>query len=173
MRQLFVAAALSATLVLITGLAHAGKVEVKGPHLCCPQCVKIVAATLAKVDGVADAKCDTKAKTITFTTKDAKTAEAAVKAIFDSGFFGAATDDGKEIKIEVTKATGKADEVTVKAVHVCCGMCQTAIKGLFKDDKVTFGAGGPQKDVTISGKGLDKSAVLEALRKSGFNGKAD
>ena len=111
---------------------------------------------------------------MTFTAKDAKAAEAGVKALFDGGFFGAATDDGKEIKVEVSKApTGKADEVTVKAVHVCCGQCQKAITRPVQGRKVTFGEGKPQKDVKISGKGLDKSAVLEALRKAGFNGKID
>ena len=36
---------------------------------------------------------------------------------------------GKEIKIEVPtpKKGDKADVVTVKDVHVCCGQCQTAI----------------------------------------------
>jgi copper chaperone CopZ len=173
MRQLFVMTALVVSLTLANGLAQAGKVEVKGPHLCCQQCVKTVGGILAKVDGVSDAKCDTTNKTVTFTAKDAKTAEAAVKALFEAGFFGAATDDGKAIKIEVGKATGKSDEVTVKAVHVCCGMCQSAIKGLFKDATVSFGEGKPQKDVKISAKGLDKAAVLDILRKAGFNGKID
>ena len=51
MRQLFVAAAFAAFVVL-TGWAQAGKVEVKGPHICCKQCVTIAKGILAKVDGV-------------------------------------------------------------------------------------------------------------------------
>lgn len=173
MRQLFVAA-IMVSLAFGVSLARADKVEIKGPHLCCAQCVKIAGATLAKVEGVSDAKCDTKAKTITFTAKDTKTAESAVKAIIDSGFFGTATSDGKELKVDAgTAKKQQADEVTVKAVHVCCGQCQTAIKALFKDGKITFEGAGPQKDVKISGKALDKAAVLEALRKSGFNGKVE
>ena len=36
-----------------------------------------------------------------------------------------------------------------------------------------LGDGKPQRDVKISGKGLDKSAVMETLRKAGFTGKID
>jgi hypothetical protein len=173
MRQLFIATAAVVGLVLAAGLAEAGKVEVKGPHLCCKQCVTIAGGILAKVDGVSGAACDTTTKTITFTAKDAKAAAAGVKALMEGGFFGAATDDGKEIKVDVPKPTGKADAVTVKAVHVCCGQCQKAITALFKDATVSFGEGKPQRDVKISGKGLDKSAVMETLRKAGFNGQID
>lgn len=173
MRQLFVMTALVISFTLANGLAQAGKVEVKGPHICCKQCVGVVGGILAKVDGVSDANCDIAGKTVTFTAKNAKAAETAVKALFDAGFFGAATDDGKEIKIAVPKATGKADTVTVKDVHVCCGNCQKAINAVFKDAKVEYGEGKPQRDVKITAKGLDKSAVLEALRKAGFNGKIE
>ena len=63
------------------------------------------------------------------------------------------------------KAGDKADEVTV-TTHICCPNCKAAITKLFPDDKVAF----PDKGVaTISGKDLDKAAVLDALRKGGFN----
>ncbi|HXG08750.1 MAG TPA: heavy metal-associated domain-containing protein [Gemmataceae bacterium] len=175
MRQLFVAVAAIAGLGLLTGLTQAGKVEVKGAHLCCNQCVKIVGATLAKVDGVSEAKCDRDTRTVTFTAKDSKAATAGVKALFDAGFFGTATEDGKPIKLEeATPRKGeRANEVTVKAVHVCCKQCQNAIDALFKDGKVSYEGKGPQRDVKVSGTGLDKAEVLETLRKAGFNGKVD
>ena len=162
-----------AAMLAAAGLANAGKVEVKNVHLCCGMCVKGVAAALKTVDGVADAKCDQKGKTVTFTTKDTKVTAAALKALVDAGYYGAATDDGKDVKLDTPKADDKADDVTVKGVHVCCKMCQTAINDLFKDAKVSYTGKDATKEVKISGKGLDKAKVLETLQKAGFTGKVE
>lgn len=164
-----------AALLAAAGMATAGKVEIKEVHLCCPMCVKGVGEALKKVDGVTGAKCDQKAKTVTFTTKDDKTTAAALKALADAGYFGKPTDDGKETKFDVTapKADDKADDVTIKSVHVCCKQCQTAINDLFKDAKVSYTGTGAQKEVKVSGKGLEKAKVLETLQKAGFNGKVE
>ena len=67
-------------------------------------------------------------------------------------------------------ANKKVDVVVVKDVHVCCGLCQKAIKGLFKDTTVTFEEKGPQRTVRIEGSDLSRGGVLETLRKAGFNG---
>src|SRR5262249_29981172 len=86
MRSWFVLlAAIVAAAGLAADAAQAGKVEVKGVHLCCGQCVKGVAAALKGVDGVTDAKCDQKAKTVTFTTKDVGTTIKAVQALTEAG----------------------------------------------------------------------------------------
>ncbi len=158
---------------LSAGALQAGKVEVKGVHLCCGQCVKGVAGALKGVDGVTDAKCDQKGKTVTFTTKDDKTTAAALKALSDAGYFGDATDDGKAVKFDVAKADGKANDVTIKSVHVCCKQCENAINALFKDSKVSISGDGAKKDVKVSGKDLDKAKVQETLHKAGFNGKVE
>ena len=67
-------------------------------------------------------------------------AKAGVKALFDSGLFGTATAGDKEIKVALpeVKKGDKADSVSVKDVHVCCGKCVGAIKGLlcFFNEKV-------------------------------------
>ena len=168
MRQrVLAAAALAAVVAWGAGTAQAGKVEVKGAHVCCPSCVKAITGTLAKVDGVSDADA-MKGGSITFTTKDEKATKAALQALADKGFAGTATDDGKEVKIDLPTATGKADTVTVTETHVCCGNCQKEIKKLFPDAKsIDF----PDKStVTITGKDIDKGAVLDTLRKDGFNG---
>jgi hypothetical protein len=60
--------------------------------------------------------------------------------------------------------------VTVTNVHACCGMCHKAIKGLFKDATVKIDGTGPQRTITIEGGDLYAGSVIEALRKSGFNG---
>jgi periplasmic mercuric ion binding protein len=161
-----------AAVVLCAGSAIASDVEVKGPHICCGQCVKVVGKILEKVDGVSEVKADMTTKTVTFTAKDNAAAKAGFKALVDGGFFGAATEDGKELKLKGLKLKKgeKADTVAVKDVHVCCGQCEKAIMKLFKDSTVTFEGKGPQRTVSISGAELEASAVVAALRKAGFNG---
>lgn len=158
--------------VVLASPAVAGDVEVKGPHICCKQCVKVVGKILDKVEGVSDASCDIKTKTITFKAKDSAVAKAAVKALVDGGFYGKATEDGKAIKLGLGKVAkgDKLDKVTVKGVHVCCGQCEKALKNLFKDSTVTFDGSGPQRTVIISGGELYLGDVRSALHKAGFNG---
>jgi copper chaperone CopZ len=160
------------TAILSAGQVGSNAIEVKGPHICCGQCVKVVNNILKKVDGVSDIKADIQTKVVTFTAKDDKAARAGFMALVDGGFFGGATEGGKEIKLEmdVVKKGNKADVVTVKGVHVCCGACQKAINSIFKDSKVSFEGPGPQRTVRIEGKDLDRAEVLETLHKTGFNG---
>src|SRR5262245_50267747 len=121
MRQLFVAAFAAAAL-LVCGLnaAHAGKVELTGVHVCCNQCVNLAKTVLGKVEGVSDAVADKARKTVSYTAQYDKDAVACIKALADARYFGAATNDGKELKVDrpTPNAGEKADEVTVKGVHV-------------------------------------------------------
>ena len=87
--------------LMIAAQVGASDVEVKGPHICCRQCVSVVNKVLAKVDGVSNVVADAKGKKVTFTAKDDTAAAAGVKALIDGGFFGKATSDGKEIKVAV------------------------------------------------------------------------
>jgi copper chaperone CopZ len=164
-----------ATALLSADGPGGGAVEVKGPHLCCKQCVKVASEILKKVDGVADIKADPKTKAVSFTAKDDKAAQAGVKALFDGGFFGKATEGGKELKVDAPapKKGDKANVVTVKDVHVCCGACKKAIEGIFKDAKVSYEGNGPQRTVRIEGNDLDRAEVLETLRNKGFNGSVE
>jgi len=166
---------LCAGLMAVAVPAFASDVEVKGPHICCPQCVTAVENILAKVDGVSNVKASAKTKTVNFTAKNEAAAKAGFKALLDGGFFGSAKDDGKELKIEVAQVNkgDKVEAVTVKDVHVCCGACQKAIKGIFKDSKVTFEGSGAMRTVRIEGGDLYVGTVVEALRKGGFSGKLD
>jgi len=164
-----------AAILLSASFALASGVEVKGPHICCQQCINEVGKILGKVDGVSDTKSDIKSKTVTFTAKDSAAAKAGFKALVDAGFFGTATEDGKEIKLDIpaVKKGEKTNVITVKDVHVCCGQCQKAVNKTFDTSKVTYQGTGAQRTVRIEGTGLEASAVLEALRKAGFNGKID
>jgi copper chaperone CopZ len=154
------------------GSANAGSVEVKGPHICCGQCVNIAKKILAKVEGVSEVTADAKTKIVAFTAKDSAAAKAGVKALFDGGFYGKATEDGKAIKVDVAgaKKGDKVTKVAVSKVHVCCGACKNAIKAIFKGSTISYEGKGPQPTVIIEGADLEASAVLSALRKAGFNG---
>jgi copper chaperone CopZ len=164
----------AASMLALVGLAQAGKVEVKGVHLCCGQCVAGVAKALKSVDGVTEAKCDQKNKTVTFTASNDKVAEAGLQALVDHGYFGGATHDGKPLSAKLPEVKSeKADQVVVKDVHVCCKQCQVAINKLFKDAKVTYGTTKPQTEITISGPGLDKANVIKVLQDAGFTGKVN
>jgi len=174
MRSFFVAALAATTFFgLSFGQARADKVELKGTHLCCGMCKKAVGEILGKVDGVSDAACDSDKKTVTFTAKDEKVATKALKALADGGFFGTATKDDKEFKIDVpeVKKGTKADSVTIKDVHVCCGMCKAAVaKALGKDVKISYDGDGAQKTLKVEGKDLDAAEIIAELRKAGYNG---
>jgi len=171
MRQLFVVTVLS----LAVGAARAevpdGKTaEVKGPHICCQNCENAVGTILAKVDGISEVKCDRKGKTVTFTAKDAKAADAAYDALYAGGFAGSLTFDGKTTGRKVKSGDDKTNELKFDKVHACCGQCIKALTGLFPDAKVTVTGKGAQRLVTISGKDLSPSAALQALNDAGFNG---
>jgi len=172
MRMVFAMVAALAIGALVVAQAAADSVEVKGPHICCKQCVGAVGKILGGVDGVSDAKCDVATKTVTFTAKDEAAAKAGVNALIKGGFAGKATRDGKEMKVNLPAVAkgDKVETVTVKDVHVCCGMCQKAINGLFKDSKVKYEGTGAQRTVIVTGGDLYRGSVMEALRKAGFNG---
>jgi copper chaperone CopZ len=169
MRQLV----LAAVIVAVVGVAPAGadeKTEVKGPHICCPMCAKSVEAILGKVEGVSEVKCSVPNKTVTFNATNKATAEKALDALYTGGFAGTAKFGDAAITRPAPKVEGKGNEVVVKGVHSCCGMCVKAITGLFPDSKVTIDGSGAQRDVHIAGKDLDFATVLKALNDKGFNG---
>src|SRR5437879_5949125 len=86
-------------LALVAGRASAAdvKVELKGTHLCCGQCVKAAGDIVKKIDGCT-AACDQKAGTITLTAKDEETAQKAVDALAAGGFHG--TTDSKTVTVK-------------------------------------------------------------------------
>jgi periplasmic mercuric ion binding protein len=153
-------------------LTQAGEVTVKGAHLCCGQCVKIVGDTLKDVDGVSGAKADRTAKTVTFTATDDKAAEAGVKALAEEGFFGKATHGTKEIKFPESgaKKGEKADTLTLSQIHLCCGQCGNAVT---KSLKAVNGVEKVEVDrdagtATVTGKGIEQTAAVKALNDDGF-----
>ena len=119
-------------LLALTGAARAEtKVELKGVHICCPACVKAVAATLKDIDGVKGA-CDQSAKTVTITAPDDTTAQKALDALAAKGFHGDTGSKDLAIKNDSGATAGKVQKVTVSGIHNCCGQCTKGIKATLK-----------------------------------------
>jgi copper chaperone CopZ len=171
MRQLFVVTVVVLAVGVVRAETPGGKTaEVKGPHICCQNCENAVGVILAKVDGISEVKCDRKSKSVTFTAKDAKAANAAWDALYAGGFAGTLTFDGATDARAVKATNDKNDELKFDKVHACCGQCIKALGALFPDAKVSVTGKGAQRLVTISGKDLDAGATLNALNGAGFNG---
>jgi copper chaperone CopZ len=158
-------------LVLVAGGAVAAdtKVELKGTHLCCGQCVKAVGAILKNVEGVTGT-CDQDAGTVTITAKDNAAAQKALDALAAGGFHG--TTDNKELKIKddsgVTK--GKVKALTLTGIHNCCNSCTRAINAtLGKVTGVTGNTAKAKSDtLTVSGD-FDAEDVVKALNAAGYH----
>lgn len=161
---------------------EAGKVSVKGVHICCGMCVKAIGGVLGKVDGVSDAKCDKDSRTVTFNSTDEKSAKAGLRAILNAGFFGRAKLDGKNLtaysgknkkknKNKNKNAGKKSNEITLYRVHLCCGGCVkivgAALKGI--DGVADVKCDREAKTVKLTGEDISNRAVTQALRKAGFN----
>jgi periplasmic mercuric ion binding protein len=168
MRQRFVVPFL-AVVAAALGLtpAQADQVEIKGVHLCCGRCVTDAQNVLKKIDGVSDIKVDQKTKSVAFTAKDGKTAAEGTNALLKAGYFGGILQDGMAVVLTVEAVEGKADELTIKDAHICCGACKKAITALYPDAKVSFPA---TNEFKLEGKDLDRGKVLATLQKAGFNG---
>ena len=174
--------ALSGLLVAFTlANAQAGEVSVKGVHLCCGQCVKIIGAALGKVKGVSDPSCDRDSKTVSFTSSNEKSAKAGLRAILNAGFYGRATLDGEKLtafnskgkKKNKKRADKKSSELTLYNVHLCCGMCVKAIGGALKkiDGVSEVACDREARTVKLTGDEISRRAVVAALHKIGFNGR--
>jgi copper chaperone CopZ len=150
------------------GPVRADKVELQGMHICCKACARDIEATLNKVGGVTDIAIDAKAGTVSYSAPKAKAGES-VQTLRQAGFYPSAVkvDGVAAAQPKEEPIAGKADELVIKDVHICCGRCKSTIEKLYPGTKVEF----PAKDeVKLAGKQLDKNAVLETLRKAGFNG---
>jgi periplasmic mercuric ion binding protein len=147
------------------------KVELKGTHLCCGQCVAAVGGIIKKVEG-ATAKCDQKAGTVTITAKDDATAQKAIDALAAGGFHG--TTDHKDIKVKDDSGAtkGKVKSLTLEGVHNCCGQCNKAIVAAL--GKVAGVTGNTAKvkaeSFEVTGD-FDAEEVIKALNTAGYHAK--
>ncbi|HZT83228.1 MAG TPA: cation transporter [Gemmataceae bacterium] len=144
-------------------------VELKGVHLCCGNCVKTVAATLGKIEGV-KGKCDREARTVTITAPDAKTAQKAVNALAAAGFHGKTDSKDVTIKDDSGATKGKVKSLTVTGAHNCCANCCKAIKATVKKvPGVTGDTAKPKADTFEVTGDFDAAALVKALNDAGFH----
>src|SRR5262245_2821999 len=164
------AVATIAVLFAAAGVARAEtKVELKGTHLCCGQCVKAAGDILKGIDGVTG-KCDQKARTITITAKDDATAQKAVDALAAAGFHGESSNDKVTVKDDSGAKAGKVKTVTVSGIHTCCGQCTKAIKATVQKVEGVTGDTLKAKGDTFEVNGdFDAQALVKALNAAGFH----
>jgi copper chaperone CopZ len=157
--------------VLCFGLAARAetKVELKGTHLCCGQCVKAVGDILKTVDGVSG-KCDAKGGTVTITAKDDAAAQKALDALAAGGFHGTTGNDKLKQKDDSGAEKGKVKSVTITDVHNCCGACCKAIKAACKKcEGVKADTAKPKGDTFEVTGDFDAEELVKALNAAGFH----
>ncbi len=173
MNAKILALAFAASFSLALAAQAETKVTMKGVHLCCAQCVKIVGTAVGKVEG-AKAKCDQKAGTITVTATDDETAQKALDALAAEGFHGTTDNEKLKLKDDSGAVKDKVKKITVVGVHNCCGMCCKAIKAVVtKVEGVTDTDVKPKaKSFTVEGEFLPADLV-KALNEAGFHPKLE
>jgi copper chaperone CopZ len=157
-------------LFVLAGVARAEtKIEMKGVHLCCGQCVKAVAGILKDIEGV-KGTCDQAKKTVTITAKDDETAQKAVDALAAGGFHGDTGNKDVAVKDDSGVTAGKVKSLTVTGVHNCCGQCNGLIKKALKGVEGVKGdtAKAKAEEFEITGE-FDAADVVKALNAAGFH----
>src|SRR5262245_7827392 len=162
------AAGLSGVLAL-SGTARAAKVEVKGAHLCCGACNKLVTDILSGINGV-QGSVNTKTKIISITGSSDFAVQQALDALAKSGFYGTTGDDKLKFKDDSGVKEGKVKSLTVQGAHNCCGACCKALKATVKKVKGVESDDAKPKanSFTVTGD-FDAAELVKALNEAGFH----
>jgi copper chaperone CopZ len=162
--------AIGAMMVAFGGSARSEtKVELKGTHLCCPQCVKAVDTILKKVDG-ATGTCDQKTGAIAITAKDDETAQKALDALAAGGFHGTTDSKTLTVKDDSGATKGKVKMLTLEGVHNCCGSCNRSIVAAIGKVAGTTGNTAKVKSDTFDVTGdFDAEELVKALNAAGYH----
>lgn len=175
MRAFRMTALAGLVLALSAAGTQAADVAIKGVHLCCGGCVKAAGNALSKAKGVSNAKCDRDAQTVSFTATDAKAAKGGLRALARAGLAGSATIDGKATHFphQRVKRGTKADTVTLRGVHLCCGKCVKAVESAANGvaGVTSVEVDKKKRSATLTGSGIDVNAAIAALNKAGFSGR--
>jgi periplasmic mercuric ion binding protein len=154
---------------LVAAATAETKVEVKGVHLCCGQCVKGVGSALKKIEGVTPA-CNKEDKTVTITAPDDATAQKALDALGQAGYYGDTGNPNLVVKQEINLPAGKVQKLTISGIHNCCGACNKAVKGAVKSVDGVKGDTATAKSASFEVTGdFDGAAVIKALNAAGFH----
>ena len=163
---------LSSILVLCCSVQAADtSVTLKNVHLCCNSCVKGVDKAVSGVNGSA-AQCDKDAHTVVITAPDEATAQKAVDALVDAGYFGASSNSAIKAKPESGVKDAKVQSLKITGLHLCCNKCVTSVKdALAKVPGVegnTAAKGAESFEITGN---FSPKAAMEALNKAGLSGR--
>lgn len=139
-----------------------------GAGIYCKDSEEAVIKALGKVKGVSKVSCDRKTRTVTYTARNHNRALQAGRALNEAGFSdvskGAIVGGGKGVACK---------EVTVRDVFAGSEECRKSIADAFKGNNVAFQGKNAQRDVVITGDGLDKNGVGWTLDGIGFHGTID
>ena len=159
------------SLLLVAGRAAAAdtKVELKGTHLCCPQCVKAVGETLKKMDGVTGT-CNQKAGSVTIIAKDTASAQNALNALAEAGFHGTTDIADLAMKNDSGVPKGKVKSLTLTNVHNCCSACNRQIAAAVSKVAGVTGHTAKAKSDTFEVTGdFDAEELVKSLNKAGYH----
>jgi len=141
-------------------------------HMCCGNCVKGAASAVSSLKDVS-AVGDQAGKSIAVTAPDKATAQKAVDALTNKGFFGKSSSADIKVNADTGAKTAKVSSLEISDLHLCCAKCVTAVNSvLSKVDGVTGNTAKPNAaSFTVSGD-FSPKAVMDALQKAGLTGKA-
>lgn len=146
-----------------------------GVHLCCAGCEDAVTAIGSDPKNLLPAGValtpDRKTGTITVTAPSGKDAQAALRAVLESGYYGAS--DHEVIKIADLKPDDSTvDTMTLTNLHLCCGSCVKALTKAVESVegvKAAEAKSGADRAI-VTGTSFKTYEVMQALREAGFGG---
>ena len=146
------------------------KVELKQIHMCCGGCAKDVAAVLGKVEGVTSIAAEQKTTSATFTAKDAKSAQQALDALAEAGFYGRTDSKEYGFKDDSGVKAGKVKSITITGFHNTCPGCVRSFRQAIKDVKGVSGDTAKSEVTTCEVTGdFDAAELVKALNQGGFH----
>lgn len=167
MKHLCTALFVGACLAMAAPVFAETKVTLNGVHLCCAACVRGVEKVIAGVDG-ATVEVNAKGKTVAVTAKDDATAQKAIDALAEAGFYGKSSNDKIAIKT-VTAPNGKVARLVLEGAHNCCNSCAAELKKTCKKvEGVAETAIQARTSSFVIEGNFEPNEVLQALNNAGF-----
>lgn len=170
------AATLLLALLFIASPARGGElIELTGVHLCCNRCVTDLRAALADVKGIDKLDVNRREGRASFVAQDDEAIEQALEALAAAGYYGTAKrgDEPIEFAKQEIEEGAAADRVVLEGVHLCCGGCAKAVVQAYAgaDDVVAVDCDLEDGIVTLTGKKLAVTKMIELLHEAGFHGR--
>lgn len=168
MKRIGTAFLAAAVLSLVAMARPETKLEVKGVHICCPQCEKAIGKILG--DAGVKGTCSKDTRTVSITADDAKAAQKALDGLAAAGFHGDTGNKDLAIKDDSGAKEGKVTSLTLTGVHNCCGACCKAIKEIVKKVEGVDSDDTKPKETTFTVKGnFDAAKLVKALNDGGLH----